>query len=103
MMDSRTAEQFSKIFKAVADPTRQKLMMLLREHGESNVGDIAKALSVAQPTASQHLRILKETGAVLSRKAGQQVYYRVCSVRLCDALGEFVQVYQEEVAKANKE
>ncbi len=90
-----TPEQFAKIFKAVADPTRQKLMLLLRKNGEMNVGELAKHLKLAQPTVSQHLKILKDAGALNSRKAGQQIYYAVCSERICDAMSAFMKIYQE--------
>lgn len=100
MFSISTAEQLSKIFKAVGDPTRQKILLLLRQNGEMTVGDIVKHLKVAQPTVSQHLRILKEARAVLSRKSGQQIYYRLYSNRLCDALGEFIAIYQHETAQA---
>lgn len=101
-MTPQTALQLSKIFKAVADPNRQRIMFLLREKGELRVGDIAAALDLTQPATSQHLRVLKEAEALLSRKSGLQIYYRLCSERLCDAVGEFVQVYQEEVAKTKE-
>ena len=74
--------------------------MLLRQNGEMTVGDIVSRLEVAQPTVSQHLRILKEVQALLSRKSGQQIYYRLCSDRLCDALGDFIAIYKHETAQA---
>lgn len=93
----------SKIFKAVADPTRQRILLLLRENAELTVGEIAQALNATQPATSQHLRVLKEAEALLCRKSGQQIYYRLCSTRLCDAIGEFVEIYTQEVAKSKKE
>lgn len=101
-MNAETVLRLSKIFKAVADPNRQRIMFLLRENGELNVGQIADMLGLTQPATSQHLRVLKEAEALLSRKAGQQMYYSLCSERLCDAVDEFVNVYQEEVAKAKE-
>jgi ArsR family transcriptional regulator, arsenate/arsenite/antimonite-responsive transcriptional repressor len=101
-MKPEAALHLSKIFKAVADPNRQRIMFLLREKGELSVGDIAAALNLTQPATSQHLRVLKEAEALLSRKSGLQMYYCLCSERLCDAVGDFVQVYQEEVTKAKE-
>lgn len=103
IMDSSVAVQLSKIFKAVADPTRQRILLLLREKGELSVGEIAKALNATQPATSQHLRVLKEAEALLTRRSGQQIYYRLCSTRLCDAVGEFVKAYTEEVAKSKQD
>lgn len=98
-IEDETLEKFTNLLKAVADPSRRHIMFLLRHNGEMNVGDIAKELKLAQPTTSQHLRVLKEAGALKARKQGQQVYYYVFSIPVCDALMEFLTLYQKESSK----
>ena len=94
--------QAATILKAVADPTRQQIMLMLREQGELSVGTITTQLVVAQPSVSQHLRILKDSGAVVARKDGQRVYYRLCSTVIFDSLKDFLYIFEQEVAKARK-
>ena len=54
-----------------------QILVLLR-NGERNVTEICKNLQVAQPTINHHLRILLMGGAVGNRRAGKQVFYRLC-------------------------
>ncbi|MDX1952990.1 MAG: metalloregulator ArsR/SmtB family transcription factor [Verrucomicrobiota bacterium] len=62
------------IFRAFADQTRLRIMVLLRNR-EVCVGDIVEVLNVSQPTASRHLASLRRSGLVVSRKEGQWIYY----------------------------
>ncbi|KXG73871.1 autorepressor SdpR family transcription factor [Thermotalea metallivorans] len=62
------------IFKALADPTRRKILKMLRE-GDLSAGEIADAFYISKPSISHHLNLLKQAGLVLSEKQGQNVYY----------------------------
>lgn len=62
------------IFKALADPTRRKILRMLRE-GDLSAGEIADAFHISKPSISHHLNLLKQAGLVLSEKQGQNVYY----------------------------
>ncbi len=99
MQNDAIFEPFTKLLKAVADPSRRHILMVLRQKGELSVNDIATAVDLSQPLASQHLRILKETEAVQARKEGQQVLYRLTSIQLCDALTDLLTLYQQELKK----
>jgi DNA-binding transcriptional ArsR family regulator len=66
--------RFSKSFKAFGDPSRLKILRLLAK-AEMTVGDVADKVSLAQPTVSRHLSLLREAGIVTSRRNGQQVFY----------------------------
>jgi len=100
-IQNETFERFTVLLKAVADPTRRGIVFLLRHGGEKTVNDISKEMQLAQPAASQQLRILKDAGALTARKDGQYVYYAVASRRVCDALTAFLVIYQKELK--NKE
>jgi DNA-binding transcriptional ArsR family regulator len=65
-----------KIFKALADKTRQDILEILAEH-ERNVSDICAEFRTTQPTISHHLQILKNCNLVDSRKQGKNIYYYV--------------------------
>lgn len=64
------------LFTALAQPTRRQILDALRD-GEQPVGALVGALELAQPTVSQHLRVLRDAGLVRVRRAGQQRLYRL--------------------------
>lgn len=64
----------SDAFNAIAEPQRRMILTLLKG-GECAVNDIARALRIAQPRASKHLRVLREVGLVRDRVAGQERRY----------------------------
>ncbi len=84
-------EELASLLKAMAHPTRLQILSMLRQ-GELCVCHIENALGRRQPYISQQLMVLRDSGAVDSRKDGLQVYYRIRDprvYRLLDAaLGE---------------
>jgi len=68
----------AKILKAIGHPVRYCIVENL-VNGEHKVNDMVDCLSVAQPTVSQHLRILKAAGIITSTRAGNEMHYSVCS------------------------
>lgn len=64
------------IFKAVADPSRLRILKLLRE-GELCVCEIMTALKIRQSSTSHHLSVLKDAGLVKERRDGKWSYYRL--------------------------
>jgi ArsR family transcriptional regulator len=63
-----------KIFKALSDETRLRIIKLL-EQGELCVCDIVAALDMVQPKVSFHLSTLKEAGFIKDRKQGKWIHY----------------------------
>jgi len=66
----------ARLFKALADPYRLKIIELLRE-GEKCVCEIFPHFGMAQPLASRHLRVLKDSGLVRDRKDGNRRFYAI--------------------------
>jgi DNA-binding transcriptional ArsR family regulator len=64
----------SDAFNAIAEPQRRQILTLLKG-GEMGVNDVARALDVAQPRASKHLRVLREVSLVRVREDGRQRLY----------------------------
>lgn len=73
-LDRLDAARPARLFSALGDETRIKIVKLLSE-GEQNVDDLTRMLDVSQPTISHHLRILRENGLVQSEKRGRSIYY----------------------------
>jgi DNA-binding transcriptional ArsR family regulator len=63
-------------FNAVAEPRRRQILDALAG-GERPVNDLVRALGLAQPQVSRHLRVLREVGAVDVRDEGRQRLYRL--------------------------
>lgn len=74
IMDEDTIETQSRLFRALADKTRLRILMLL-EIREMCVCEIMVALDLTQPTASHHLGILETVGLVKDRREGKWVFY----------------------------
>ena len=66
----------TEIFGALTDPTRQKILQLLRK-GDITPSDILKKIDVSQPTLSHHLDILKRAGLVDTERKGQFIKYSI--------------------------
>jgi len=64
-------------FKALADTTRLRCLVLLVTTDELCVCELGHALGLAQPKISHHLAALRKAGLVLDRKSGLWVYYRI--------------------------
>ncbi len=67
-------ERTAEILKALSDPTRLRIIALLR-HGELCVCDLTEALQIPQSTVSRHLSSLKNAGWVKARRSGKWMHY----------------------------
>jgi DNA-binding transcriptional ArsR family regulator len=81
--------------KTLADPTRQKILEMLREK-ELMVNEIVDAFSLTQPTVSHHLEILTRNGLLTSRKEGKQVYYRTNQNYVVSCCGMLMSKFDSE-------
>ena len=69
-----TARRFTPLFKALSDPTRQKILLML-EGKARTVTEIVDFFNLSQPTISRHLGVLKNAGMVTAERKGQNVFY----------------------------
>src|SRR6266850_1371125 len=72
-----TSQQVIKITKALADPTRFRILQTIATARESCCGELARDFPITQATVSQHLKVLTEAGLVEARREGQFNYYRM--------------------------
>ncbi|MFJ9427521.1 ArsR/SmtB family transcription factor [Streptomyces sp. NPDC101249] len=78
MGEDQAVEQ-AKVFKALGDPVRLRLLSMIASHdgGEVCVCDLTPAFDLSQPTISHHLKQLKNAGLIDSERRGTWVYYRL--------------------------
>jgi ArsR family transcriptional regulator len=69
----------ARLFHALSDETRLRLLLLLSGRGEAAVGDLARAVRLTQSGTSFHLQALLRAGLVAYRLEGQRHYYRLAS------------------------
>ncbi|MBU3216569.1 metalloregulator ArsR/SmtB family transcription factor [Clostridium estertheticum] len=72
-------EQFQEVatsFQQLGDGTRLRILWLLC-HSEECVSNIAATMRMSDPAVSHHLRILRNNGLIVSRRAGKEVYYKL--------------------------
>ena len=75
----------SGVFKALADPTRRRVLALLRERPMS-AGELADRFDVSKPTMSAHFNVLREAGLIDAKKHGKSIIYRLRMSVLEEAL-----------------
>ncbi len=79
----------SQVFKALSDPTRRRVLQMLRA-GPLSAGEISERFDVSKPTMSAHFAVLKEADLVHTEKSGKSVIYHLKLTVLEDALLGFV-------------
>jgi DNA-binding transcriptional ArsR family regulator len=80
------------VFRAIADPTRRKILGLLRGR-RCTVGEIAANFPTSRPAISKHLRLLRSVGLVVTRRNGTA---RICELnaRPLRAVSDWLQAYE---------
>jgi DNA-binding transcriptional ArsR family regulator len=80
----------NKVFKALSDPTRRRVLQLLRDQPMS-AGDLSDHFPVSKPTMSAHFAVLQEAGLIAAEKVGRTIIYRLVMSVLEEALLGFAQ------------
>jgi len=80
----------NRVFKALSDPTRRRVLQLLRARPMS-AGELADHFPVSKPTMSAHFAVLQEADLVVAEKSGRTIIYRLKMSVLEDALLGFAQ------------
>lgn len=86
----------NKVFKALSDPTRRKVLGLLRER-PMNAGELAEHFDVSKPTMSAHFSVLREAGLVEPVKKGRVITYHLMMSVLEEAMFGFAQIFGLEI------
>lgn len=81
-VDDESAAELAKVFKALGDPARVKILSMLLNSDEVCACDFSSSIGKTAATTSHHLRLLREVGLVATEKRGTWVWYRVVPERL---------------------
>ena len=98
ILEPDEAEGLARIFKALSDPGRVRLLSLIAAHpgGEACVCDLTGPLGLSQPTVSHHVKQLVAAGLLTRDQRGKWVYYRVVD----DALRSIAEAIMPSAVRA---
>jgi DNA-binding transcriptional ArsR family regulator len=83
----------NSVFRALADPTRRRILQLLR-NGPLTSGDIAARFETAWPTISRHLSVLREADLVLAERNGNSIRYELNTTVFHDVVDGLLDLVQ---------
>lgn len=87
------AERLAATLKAVAEPTRLRLLSLVAAQPEQEacICDLTAPVALSQPTVSHHMKVLTDAGLLTREQRGKWAYYRIVPGALEDLAGKLVE------------
>jgi ArsR family transcriptional regulator len=78
-LDQASAERLAAVLKALAEPTRLRLISLVaaQPDGEACICDLTAPVALSQPTVSHHMKVLVDAGLLTREQRGKWAYYRL--------------------------
>jgi ArsR family transcriptional regulator len=78
-LDLAAAERLAAVLRALAEPTRLRLLSLVaaRPDGEACICDLTAPVTLSQPTVSHHMKVLTDAGLLHREQRGKWAYYRL--------------------------
>lgn len=97
--------QVAEVFKQISDGSRLRILWLLC-HCEECVSNIAAAMDMSDPAVSHHLKLLRKSGLIVSRRDGREVYYKLADTqqaqivhRVCEEMFQITCPLASEMVK----
>ena len=87
--------RIQEVFRALADPTRRKILKLLRS-GSRTAGELAAEFEITKGSLSHHFNVLKAADLVRSERRGQQMVYALNSTVFEDVAALLLDLFQVE-------
>jgi ArsR family transcriptional regulator len=88
----------AEVSKTMAHPLRLAILHSLKD-GEKTVNELTEITGASQSNVSQHLALMRQRGIVKTRKAGQNIYYRVSSPKISQACDMVREVLIEQLSQ----
>jgi ArsR family transcriptional regulator len=82
----REWRNISKVYTALGDEHRQRILLTFERGERLNIGQIVKVSTLGRTAVSHHLRVLREAGVLSSEKVGKEVYFWINRSFLVDAM-----------------
>ena len=90
LMNTERFSAVADVFKQLSDPVRVRIFWLL-SHREECVINIAAMMDMSSPAVSHHLKSLLDSGLIMSRRDGKEVYYRAAETRQAELLHHMIE------------
>ena len=91
----REWRDIAKIFIAMGDAHRQRILLTFDRGERLNVGQIAEVSTLSRSAVSHHLKIMREAGVLGSEKIGKEIWFWIERDALLDALGNVADYLRE--------
>jgi ArsR family transcriptional regulator, cadmium/lead-responsive transcriptional repressor len=92
VIGDHTSDDADRLWAALGDPTRLRIVDLLLEHGEATASTLAGALPITRQGVSKHLTVLEREGLVTAHRTGREVRYAVRRERLDQATAAIARI-----------
>jgi len=101
LMEDRVLELKAEILKALAQPTRLKILELLR-NGEKCICEIVPAINGEQSNISRHISLMQKSHLVTTRKDGVKVMVKVSDPRVFEILDSIALLLKKQIIETGK-
>lgn len=85
----------NNIFKALSDPSRRKILQLLKER-DLTAGEISDCFDISKPSISHHLNLLKQANLVIDERQGQNICYSLNTTVFQELLSFFLNLMDKK-------
>ena len=82
----REWRNISKVYTALGDEHRQRILLTFGRGERLNVGQIVEVSTLSRSAVSHHLKILRDAGVLQSQKEGKEIYFWINKAFLVDAM-----------------
>ena len=87
--------QTARMFEALGDPHRQRIVLMFDPGEELTVGRIVAASTLSRTAVAHHLKVLREAGVLHAQKVGKEVWYRTDAQAVRDGLSAVMDYLDE--------
>lgn len=90
------------LFKALADPTRRRILKMLNQQPEMSAGEISQAFDISAPSMSHHFNVLKEADLIAARREGQQILYSLNTTVVQDLMALLFEMFAKRAERPRR-
>lgn len=102
-MNDMVVKLTASYLKALSHPTRLKILNILRDEEELCVCKIFEELELEQSNVSQHLRVLKDQGILVSQRKGSMIMYRVKDNEVFTIIDKVQSILLKQISETQKQ